>query len=528
MRRFLILAALTLPLPAADLISSALGVTRNQTPIRSLLSRDDLDYHTPKIRVLLIGDSPSTAESALAASRAFERSRYRRRFALSVVPNADPDSTGGARGGYPPQGEFYTGPRPEGQYLWRWIAMHAPDLVLELREGPVQGWLAPPAAGVAKLAAALGAGRLAAPPDELVPRISGLVPALRLELRQQARVDFLETLFRAIERAGFRGPSPARREIQQRLDRTPLQVAEQLARRYGHDLDQVMYIPALALIGRLRLGHLADVERIVAPYSTGARPPLDKPTGSHLSGHLIFGELARATGKPRYLELARAAADLADLPPHFEMSDSVFMRCPLFAQVGRLTGDARYYDLSLEHMRTMLELNLRRDGLHRHSPLDETAWGRGNGFPALGLALSLTEIPPAHPGREQMLEAFRAHVQALAPHQDPTGAWHQVIDFPASYRELTATAMIGFAMKRGVSSGWLEKGVYERLIDRAWGAVRARIATDGSLVDVCAGTGKQKSLRDYLDRPAILGPDPRGGAMALLFATEMAGLRSRR
>lgn len=35
-------------------------------------------------------------------------------------------------------------------------------------------------------------------------------------------------------------------------------------------------------------------------------------------------------------------------------------------------------------------------------------------------------------------------------------------------------------------------------------------------------TGKQKSLREYYDRPAILGADDRGGAMALLFATEMA------
>jgi hypothetical protein len=42
------------------------------------------------------------------------------------------------------------------------------------------------------------------------------------------------------------------------------------------------------------------------------------------------------------------------------------------------------------------------------------------------------------------------------------------------------------------------------------------------LVDVCTGTGKMKSLREYLDRPAILGRDGRGGAMALLVATEIA------
>ena len=48
---------------------------------------------------------------------------------------------------------------------------------------------------------------------------------------------------------------------------------------------------------------------------------------------------------------------------------------------------------------------------------------------------------------------------------------------------------------------------------------------DGVVVDVCEGTGKQKSLVDYFNRAAILDRDPRGGAMALLFATEMAGLK---
>ena len=42
------------------------------------------------------------------------------------------------------------------------------------------------------------------------------------------------------------------------------------------------------------------------------------------------------------------------------------------------------------------------------------------------------------------------------------------------------------------------------------------------MVDVCTGTGKMKSLRDYYDRTAILGRDERGGAMALMLATELA------
>ena len=156
----------------------------------------------------------------------------------------------------------------------------------------------------------------------------------------------------------------------------------------------------MALIGRLRLGELdsdnsqlADVQRIVAPYLEGKRPTLpEKPTSSHLSGHLIFAELARSTGNYKYTTLAQRAADLAfdengepreAMPFHNEMSDSVFMGCPILAVTGRLTGNAKYFDMAVKHYRFMRNLDRRADGIYRHSPLDETAWGRGNGFPAL-------------------------------------------------------------------------------------------------------------------------------------------------
>ena len=58
----------------------------------------------------------------------------------------------------------------------------------------------------------------------------------------------------------FETPSPARAEIQRRIARSPLEIARQLSEVYGHQLPEVVYIPAVALIGRLRLGHLADVE----------------------------------------------------------------------------------------------------------------------------------------------------------------------------------------------------------------------------------------------------------------------------
>jgi rhamnogalacturonyl hydrolase YesR len=96
-----------------------------------------------------------------------------------------------------------------------------------------------------------------------------------------------------------------------------------------------------------------------------------------------------------------------------------------------------------------------------------------------------------------------------------------VIDRPQSYREFTATCMIGWAMQRGMKNGWLERKTFQPAVDRAWRAIKLRIGRDGRLVDVCTGTGKQTNMRAYWDRPAILGRDDRGGAMAIMFATEV-------
>ncbi len=504
---------------------TAIGVNRAGTAVPALLSETDLDYATPKTRVLLVAGLDGSSErvdDAMAAWRWFHSpagERWRKNFALSIVPVGNPhgwhEKTGASNGvggdppgAYPPEEPSYVSEKnPEAQYLWRWIGMHAPDLVVVLQKSPA-------------LAEALSTGK---------PSGTGSIPALT----HSGHGEFLQEILKKAARK----PSPARREIQRRLDRKPVEVASQLEKFYGHALDSVVYIPTVALIGRLRLdgltnnrSRLANMQRIVQPYVEG-KPTLENATSSHLPGHLIFTELFRLTKDQRYLDLARRAADLGfnddgsmreSMPYHNEMSDSFFMGCAILAEVGALTGERRYLEMALRHLRFMEALDLRDDGLYRHSPLDEAAWGRGNGFPALGLAWSLSAIPENDPIFQPFLKAFQRHMAALPPHQDRTGAWHQVIDRPESYRELTATSMIGFAMARGLRRGWLRGTEYEKAVARAWYAVKTRTAANGELVDVCTGTGKQPDLRSYYDRAAVLGKDDRGGAMAMLFAVEMA------
>jgi len=555
---------------STGLIRSAIGVTRRGTSIACLLCPEDLDYATGKTRVLLIGGAAGDREteagvlSVMAwlhddSQRAVD---LRQRFAVSAIPCLNPDGqaagTGPANGsggdptrGYPPSGDAYHSKTdPEGAYVWRWIGMHAPDLVVEVRPGKERRWqvVAGASEPLASLARRLGGTAQELDDDSLVaqlPRVApanvGTVPAMRLTTTQSDVREAIHEMLAAVQPTGFHGPSPARRELQRRLDRTPREIVEELLEHYGQELKQAVYIEAVAVMERLRhvqatsASPAADVEaleKIVEEYYRGTKvPALDN--GSALSGHLVFCAFADAVSaerRGRYVELARVAADLgfeADgspkpvMPFHSEMSDAVFMGGPILARVGQLTGEPRYFEACTQHLRFMRALLLREDGIYRHSPLDEAAWGRGNGFPALGLALCLSHFPTDHLARPELLRAFQDHLAALAKHQDPTGCWHQVVDRPESYREFTATCMITFAMARGVGQGWLDGKRFEPAIERGWYAIKTRIGTAGTLVDVCTGTGKQPGLRDYYDRTAILGRDPRGGAMALLVANEI-------
>jgi rhamnogalacturonyl hydrolase YesR len=494
-----VLAFASLPAAAAD--RSYVGLAHSGTRIEAL-SVPGPTATSPVVLLVggLNGKDDESVQVVNEEVRDFEKTKQSARgFGLLAIPVANPD---GNQLTFPPSGVAYR-ENSAANALWRWIGVHAPDFVLIV--GSQYSSLADalsnsPVAGIGAIPA----------------RVAG------------AKAGILKSLPKDLPL------SPAHIAISNRRARLPQKMAEELAQVYGHDFDQVTYLPGMALIGQMRLGHVADVQKLAEPYASGAKDPLGaRPSSLTLAGHLVFAELAQRTKDPRYTALVRRAADLGftesgemkeAMPFHDEMSDSVFMGTSILVKAGKLTGERKYFDMAARHLAFMAKLDLRPDGLYRHSPLTDAAWARGNAFPALGLTLALTDFPKDHPQHDAILLAYRQLMSALAQYQDAEGMWHEVIDEPGSYAELSATSMIGFAMLRGVRNGWLDRATYQPRVDKAWRAVEARVGSDGTLIDVCESTNKQMTVQDYLWRASILGMDPRGGGMALLFATEMAGL----
>lgn len=309
------------------------------------------------LTVVLLGGLTGDAQSAAAVRNtiaAYEQQRTRP-WRILAVARVNPDVMPLR---FPPTGVAYR-QNAESHVLWRWLGTQAPDLVLVAGDDPaglVQALDSQQVADMGRIPAQPWAGTLA----DLQAHTAGLTR------------------------------SPAHAERDRRLARTPRQVAQLLARHYGQEFDQPWYIGAIALVARSQLGDVADVQRLVEPYVDGRKDSLARANSLVLAGHIVFTDLARRTADPRYVQAVRKVADLGfdaagqmreSMPYHEQYSDSVFMGTAIVAQAGALTGERRYFDMADRHLRFMQALVLRDDGLYRHQPATDAAWGAATALP---------------------------------------------------------------------------------------------------------------------------------------------------
>jgi rhamnogalacturonyl hydrolase YesR len=545
----------------------ACGITRSGSVIPALVHPDANDPDATAMRVVLIGGLRGRSEDVETARIAAELLPLLARdsgveLVLSVIPAANPDALSGdaelndqlsirPASGYPPQGGFFDDlENPEARYLWRWISFAAPDLLLEVENGDGVQWRENAAGGT--LGRVLNAASVS-PEGSLISAMghgepSGLapIPGLRLSVNPEALQTELGKLISALGSSSLR--SPARLVLDARRQRSVMEIARLLGRTYGYALDPVIYTQGVAVSGRLRLAELereagweepdstaTDIAELVEGYVSGQKSAFgDQPGGSHLAALVWCNELSALTDDPRYTAMLIDAAnryrssgppDGPGQPPppsddNFRTED-MFFASAVLGRAFAASGKSEYMDLAA---RFLADTDTQKpDGLFMHCQGADWNWGRSNGFAAMGFAELLSYMPEGHDLRPELLQAHIKHLEALIALQQPDGTWLQMLDYPGSYHEMSVTCMVGYALARGIRSGWLD-GKYREPLERAWRATSERIDDEGGLVDVCTGTGVQTSTKEYLDRPAEFGFDHRGGSMALWFAVEVERL----
>jgi rhamnogalacturonyl hydrolase YesR len=101
--------------------------------------------------------------------------------------------------------------------------------------------------------------------------------------------------------------------------------------------------------------------------------------------------------------------------------------------------------------------------------------------------------------------------------QNPqTGFWHNVLNRPDSYQELSGTAIFTMAMARGINQGWLDRKKYEPTVLAGWKAIASSVEKDGTVHSICVGTMSSEDVEYYMERPKI--DNDSHGIIGLVFA----------
>jgi rhamnogalacturonyl hydrolase YesR len=211
--------------------------------------------------------------------------------------------------------------------------------------------------------------------------------------------------------------------------------------------------------------------------------------------------------------------------------DDLYMSVPCLAQMGRLTGERRYYD---DAARQVLQFSRRmfvkERGLYMHAwvqgmdPHPAFHWARANGWAVMAMAELLDVLPADHPDRAAVLAQYRAHAAGIAAAEGHAGLWHQLLDRRESYEETSASAMFVFALAHGINRGWLDPLAYGPAVSLGWNAVTTKVNAKGQVEGTCVGTGVGWDPMFYLYRPVhVLAAH--GYGPVLLAGAEMIELR---
>jgi len=211
--------------------------------------------------------------------------------------------------------------------------------------------------------------------------------------------------------------------------------------------------------------------------------------------------------------------------------DDAYMSIPFLAQMGKATGEAKYFDDAARQVIGMsARLFNRENGLFDHSwfaDMEDDArfyWGRGGGWMMMAMAELLSVLPEAHPDRAKVLEIFRRGARGAAETQGSIGLWHQLLDRTDSYLETSASAMFTFAIARGVNRGWLPPS-YGPVAQTGWRALEQRIRPDGQIEGICVGTTAAYDASYYYHRPTDVKAMQGYGPVLMAGAEVMTMLR---
>lgn len=237
----------------------------------------------------------------------------------------------------------------------------------------------------------------------------------------------------------------------------------------------------------------AMIKSTRAQLSFGLRPMIDNFINFISNKEFRFKDGTLARNRPQ---------------KHTLWLDDMYMAIPALAQMGKLTGEKKYFDDAVKQVQLFSQRMFNKDmGVYMHgwvqdmNPHPSFYWARANGWALMAMVELLDELPDNHPGRVAVLQQFRAHAKGLAGFQSGSGFWHQLLNRTDSYLETSATAIYAYCIAHACNKGWLDPVAYAPMAMLAWNAVTTKVNDKGQVEGTCVGTGMAFDPAFYYHRP---------------------------
>ena len=210
--------------------------------------------------------------------------------------------------------------------------------------------------------------------------------------------------------------------------------------------------------------------------------------------------------------------------------DDLYMSVPALAQMGKLTGESKYFDDASKQIFQFSQRMFNKDkGVYMHgwiqdmNPHPEFYWARCNGWALMAMTELLDVLPSGYPLKKDILDQFRLHIKGLVSYQSGTGFWHQLLDRNDSYPETSATAIFTYCIAHGINMGWLDAQAYGPAAVLGWNATQTKVNDQGQVEGTCVGTGMAFDPAFYYHRPVNVAA-AHGYGPVILAGVEMLKL----
>lgn len=218
--------------------------------------------------------------------------------------------------------------------------------------------------------------------------------------------------------------------------------------------------------------------------------------------------------KPEYIADIKASVDSmlkTQKINDWDWIDAFQMAMPVFARLGVLYNDNRYYERMFEmyhYIKTVQggkglfnpEDNLWWRDKDFVAPYKEPNgqdcyWSRGNGWVVAAMVRVLEVMPKNAPHRKEYQKMLVKMLEALVPIQRADGFWNASLHDPNNFggKETTGTALFVYGMAWGINNGIISSKKYMPVIEKAWNAMSKEAVHDSGFLGYVQGTGKQPS-----------------------------------